>query len=112
MDVSSTIRPVEAYRTKTLSATVVSKPLGKSSPSGNPEKHEIERYRHAKADTAQSIADDIKKFMASRDVRLEISVDKNTDEIKIRMVRSNSQIIKEIPGGVVLGDIGTIDQMV
>lgn len=67
MEISSKIRPVDAYSTKTISATVVSRPLGKSSPSGNPDKHEIERLRLTIADTAQKVADDIKKFLNSKD---------------------------------------------
>ncbi|MBC8433170.1 MAG: flagellar protein FlaG [Desulfobacterales bacterium] len=105
MEVSSTIIA--------KASTAVVSPLAKSFSSGNSQKHKIERYCQMKADTTQKIANEINNFLSSTDVLLEFSVDKNTGEITIRIIRNNpNRIIKEIPGRVIRGGIGTIDQTV
>jgi uncharacterized FlaG/YvyC family protein len=113
MEVSSKIRPVDAYNQKIISTAVASKPRGRPSLPINSDLQGIEQTRQAKADAAQRIADGIKNFLVLNDVRLEFSIDKDTGGITVRIINNPSnRLIREIPGGVILGGIGTIDKTV
>jgi uncharacterized FlaG/YvyC family protein len=113
MEVSSKIRPVDTYNQKIISTTFDSKPPERPSLPTNSDLQGVEQLRLAKANTIQKIAEGIKNFLVMNDVRLEFSVDKNTGEIMVRIIRNNSdRIIREIPRRVILGSIGAIDKTV
>ena len=113
MEVLRKIRPIDAYNQKIISTTFDLKPLKRPSLPTNSDLQGVEQLRLAKADTTQRISDGIKKFLTSRDVRLEYSIDKNTGKITVWIINNHSnRIIREIPGRVILGGIGTIDKTV
>ncbi|MBL7180119.1 MAG: flagellar protein FlaG [Desulfobacterales bacterium] len=113
MEVSSKIRPVNPYDQKIVSTVVASISPEKPYLPINSDQQRIEQFSQVKADTTQKIADGIKNFLTSRDVRLEFSIDKNAGEITVRIIQNQTdRIIREISGGMILGGIGTIDETV
>jgi uncharacterized FlaG/YvyC family protein len=113
MEISSKIRPVDAYNQKIISTAVASKPLERPSLRINSDLQGIEQTRQVKAYTDQKIAVGIKNFLVLHDVRLEFSIDKNTGEIMLRIINNPSgRIVREIPGMVLFGGINTIEETV
>lgn len=110
MDALNKISPVDKYNQKVMSQAFASRHLCRPSQSVSFYQDEMERLPQAQGDTAQKIADAIKEFLTSRDVRLEFYLDENTGDIMARIIQNKSgRIIREIPGRVILGEIGTID---